>query len=69
MRRYRLSSTAQADIVEILARTEERFGEDARLRYEMLIVGQFATSRKIPNVLARLTVRNWARMREAGIYA
>ena len=38
MRRYRLSAAAQADIVDILARTEERFGKAARLRYETLIV-------------------------------
>ncbi|HWJ39097.1 MAG TPA: type II toxin-antitoxin system RelE/ParE family toxin [Sphingomicrobium sp.] len=38
MRRYRLSAAAQADIVDILARTEERFGEAARVRYETLIV-------------------------------
>lgn len=38
MRRYRLSAAAQADIVDILARTEERFGKFARARYETLIV-------------------------------
>ena len=38
MRRYRLSAAAQADIVDILARTEERFGRVARIRYETLIV-------------------------------
>ncbi|GLS99742.1 plasmid stabilization protein ParE [Sphingobium jiangsuense] len=35
---YRLSAAAQADIIEILTRTQERFGEAARLRYEALIV-------------------------------
>ena len=38
MRRYRLSAAAQADIVDILARTEERFGRVARIRYQTLIV-------------------------------
>jgi toxin ParE1/3/4 len=38
MLRYRLSQAAQADIVDILAWTHERFGEAARLRYENLIV-------------------------------
>mgnify|MGYP001103307494 CR=1 FL=1 len=38
MARYRLSAAAQADIVDILARTQERFGVAARHRYEALIV-------------------------------
>jgi toxin ParE1/3/4 len=38
MLRYRLSASAQADVVEILAWTHEQFGEGARLRYEALIV-------------------------------
>lgn len=38
MARYRLSAAAQADIIDILARTQERFGVDARHRYEALIV-------------------------------
>ncbi|WLD96314.1 type II toxin-antitoxin system RelE/ParE family toxin [Agrobacterium leguminum] len=35
---FRLSAAAQADIIEILAQTHERFGELARLRYEYLLV-------------------------------
>lgn len=35
---FHLSETAQADIIEILAQTHERFGEQARLRYEYLLV-------------------------------
>lgn len=35
---YRLSNAAQADIVNILAWTQEHFGEAARLRYERLLV-------------------------------
>lgn len=35
---FRLSAAAQADIIEILAQTHERFGEMARLRYEYLLV-------------------------------
>lgn len=38
MARYRLSAAAQADIVAILARTNEQFGEAARNRYEALVV-------------------------------
>lgn len=38
MTRYRLSDAAQADVIGILAWTEEQFGEAARLRYERLIV-------------------------------
>lgn len=35
---YRLSHAAEADVINILAWTEEQFGEPARLRYERLIV-------------------------------
>ena len=38
MLRYRLSDAAQADVIDILAWTQEQFGEAARLRYESLIV-------------------------------
>ncbi len=38
MLRYRLSESAQADVISILAWTHEQFGEAARLRYEGLIV-------------------------------
>ena len=38
MLRYRLSDSAQADIVDILGWSHEQFGEAARLRYESLIV-------------------------------
>lgn len=38
MAEIRLSNAAQADIVEILTQTHERFGEMARLRYEYLLV-------------------------------
>jgi toxin ParE1/3/4 len=34
MLRYRLSDAAQADVMNVLAWTQEQFGEDARLRYE-----------------------------------
>lgn len=35
---YRLSHAAQADIVSILAWSDENFGQDARIRYETLII-------------------------------
>jgi toxin ParE1/3/4 len=38
MLRYRLSDTAQVDVINILAWTHEQFGEAARQRYESLIV-------------------------------
>lgn len=38
MWRYRLSATAQADVVNILSWTQREFGEAARWRYERLIV-------------------------------
>lgn len=38
MIRYRISAAAQADVITILAWTQEQFGEAARLRYESLIV-------------------------------
>lgn len=37
MARYRLTHTAQADIVSILAWSRERFGPEASKRYEALI--------------------------------
>ena len=37
MPRYRLTRAARADIVSILAWSHERFGEEARKRYEALI--------------------------------
>ena len=35
---YRLTHAAQADVVSILAWSHDRFGEEARTRYEALIV-------------------------------
>jgi toxin ParE1/3/4 len=37
MTRYRLTYAAQADVVSILAWSHDRFGEEARKRYEALI--------------------------------
>lgn len=37
MARYRVTASAQADIIDILARTDAQFGEAARFRYERLI--------------------------------
>lgn len=37
MARFRIAAFAQADIIDILSRTQEQFGEAARLRYEQLI--------------------------------
>ena len=38
MRAYRLSATAAQDIIQLLAYTQDRFGEIARRRYEALLV-------------------------------
>lgn len=38
MTRYRVSSAAQDDIVDILDWTHEQFGDAARLRYEALLI-------------------------------
>jgi toxin ParE1/3/4 len=38
MARYRLSTAAQADLIDILAWTQSQFGEAARKRYETLPV-------------------------------
>lgn len=38
MLRYRLSASAQADLAEILAWTDEHHGEAGRKRYEALVV-------------------------------
>jgi toxin ParE1/3/4 len=35
---YRLALSARADIIDILAHTEARFGTAARLRYEALLI-------------------------------
>lgn len=66
MFRYRLSEAAQADIVDVLAWTHERFGEPARLRYESLIVAALrdvATSPERQGSIARpelgAGVRSW----------
>ncbi len=66
MLRYRLSDAAQADIINILAWTQEQFGEAARLRYESLIVAALrdvATQPDRPGRIARpelgAGVRSW----------
>ena len=38
MARYRLSTTAQADLIDVLAWAHEHFGEAARKRYQALLV-------------------------------
>jgi len=46
---YRLSAAAQADLINILAWTHERFGELARERYEALIVAALRDSAAQPD--------------------
>lgn len=66
MIRYRLSDAAQADVIDILAWTQEQFGEAARLRYESLIVAALrdvATQPDRPGSIERpelgAGVRSW----------
>jgi toxin ParE1/3/4 len=66
MIRYRLSDAAQADVIDILAWTQEQFGEVARLRYEGLIVAALrdvATQADRPGSIERpelgAGVRSW----------
>jgi len=66
MLRYRLSDSAQADVIGVLAWTHEQFGETARLRYERLIVAALrdvATRPDRPGSISRSElgagVRSW----------
>jgi toxin ParE1/3/4 len=66
MFRYRLSEAAQRDVFDILAWTDEQFGEVARLRYESLIVAALRDVARHPDgpgSLARpelgARVRSW----------
>ena len=66
MLRYRLSHAAEADVINILAWTDEQFGEAARLRYESLIVAalrDLAEQPDRPGSMARpelgAGVRSW----------
>ena len=66
MLRYRLSDAAQADVIDILAWTQEQFAEAARLRYESLIVAALrdvATQPDRPGSIERSElgagVRSW----------
>lgn len=63
---YRLSDSAQADVISVLAWTHEQFGETARLRYESLIVAALrdvATQPDRPGSILRpelgAGVRSW----------
>ena len=71
MFRYRLSEAAQGDVLDILAWTDEQFGEAVRLRYESLIVAalrDLARQPDIPGSLARPELgagaRSWHRRAE-----
>ena len=66
MVRYRLSATAQADILDILSWSQAQFGEVARRRYETLIVAalrDIATQPDRPGSIERpefgTAVRSW----------
>lgn len=63
---YRLSDSAQNDVIDVLAWTHEQFGEAARLRYEHLIVAalrDIAAQPDRPGSIARpelgAGVRSW----------
>lgn len=64
--RYRLSAAAQADVVDVLAWTQERHGNAARQRYERLIAAALrdvAAQPERPGSIARpelgAGVRSW----------
>jgi toxin ParE1/3/4 len=66
MSRYRLSQAAMGDVLDILAWTDEQFGEVARLRYESLIVAALRDVARQPDRLCSLMrpelgahVRSW----------
>ncbi len=50
---YRLTHAAQADIVSILAWSHEQFGEEARQRYEALIVAAIRDAAKRSDEVSR----------------
>lgn len=54
MFRYRLSEAAQGDVLDILAWTDEQFGEVTRLRYESLIVAALRDVARQPDRPGRL---------------
>lgn len=49
MTRYRISHAARSDIINILAWTQEQFGDQARRRYERLIVAGIRDISKDPS--------------------
>lgn len=66
MLRYRLSDAAQADVIDILAWTQDQFGDAARLRYEGLIVAALRDVATQPDRLGSIErpelgagVRSW----------
>jgi toxin ParE1/3/4 len=63
---YRLSAAAEADIIDVLVYTQERFGDVARQRYEALLVAalrDIAADPQRPGSVARpelgFTVRSY----------
>lgn len=66
MVRYRLSAAAQSDIIDILAWSQQQFGDETRKRYEALIVAalrDIATQPTRPGSIERpelgAAVRSW----------
>jgi len=52
--RYRFTQAAQADIVSILAWSEEQFGEEARERYQALIAAAVRDAASRPDSVGRI---------------
>ncbi|QDP94844.1 type II toxin-antitoxin system RelE/ParE family toxin [Microlunatus elymi] len=52
--RYRLTRAVQADIVSILAWSEEQFGEEARERYQALIAAAVRDAASNPDPVGRI---------------
>lgn len=51
---YRLTHAAQADIVSILVWSEEQFGQEARERYQALIVAAVRDAASRPDPVGRI---------------
>lgn len=49
VRRYRISDTARADIVAILSLSQRQFGDQARQRYQALILAAFQGIAEVPH--------------------
>ncbi|MGO4569577.1 hypothetical protein AB4Z52_32165 [Rhizobium sp. 2YAF20] len=64
---FRISTSAQADILDMLAWTQDKFGELARLRYERLLVTAMRDVAAEPQRIGTIERPDWAIMFAATI--